>query len=53
MDKNTVYVKKENEIFGHLPPGKDGKLAKTVFCFLTANECGSCNILIKGKLRRW
>ena len=28
-----TFVKKENEIVGHLPLGKDGKFAKTVlFC---------------------
>ena len=33
VDKYTVCVKKENEIVGHLPLGKDGKFAKTVFYF--------------------
>ena len=41
--------KKGNEIVGHLPLGKDGKFAKVVFCFLRADEYGSCNVLIKGK----
>ena len=49
MDKYTVCVKKENEIVGQLPLGKDGKFAKTVFYFLRADEYGSCNVLIKGK----
>ena len=32
-DKDAVCIKKENEIVGHLPLGKDGKFAKTVlFC---------------------
>ena len=49
QDKYTVYVKKENEIAGHLPLGKDGKFAKTVLYFLKADEYGSCNMLIKRK----
>ena len=44
-----VCIKNENEIVGHLPIGKDGKFAKTVFYFLRADEYGSCNVLIKGK----
>ena len=50
MDKYAVCIKNENEIVGHLPLGKDGKFAKTVFYFLRADEYGSCNVLIKGKL---
>ena len=50
VDKYAVCVKKGNEIVGHLPLGKDGKFVKTVFYFLRADEFGSCNVLIKGKL---
>ena len=49
VDKYAVCVKKQYEIVGHLPLGKDGKFAKTVFYFLRADEYGSCNVLIKGK----
>ena len=49
VDKYAVCIKNENEIVGHLPLGKDGKFAKTVFYFLRADEYGSCNVLIKGK----
>ena len=49
VDKYAVCVKKENEIVGHLPLGKDGKFAKTVFYFLREDEYGSCNVLIKAK----
>ena len=49
VDKYAVCVKKENEIAGHLPLGKDGKFAKTMFYFLRADEYGSCNVLIKLK----
>ena len=41
VDKYAVCVKKENEIVGHLPPGKDAKFAKTVFYFLREDEYGS------------
>ena len=49
MDKFAVCVKKENEIVGHLPLGKDGKFAKAVFCFLRTDEYGSWNVFIKEK----
>ena len=49
VDKYVVCVKKENEIIGYIPLGKDGKFAKIVFYFLGADEYGSCNVLIKGK----
>ena len=34
VDKYAVCVKKQYEIVGHLPLGKDGKFAKTVFYFM-------------------
>ena len=40
LDKYAVCVKKENEIVGHLPLGKDRKFAKTVFYFLRADDYG-------------
>ena len=49
VDKYAVCVKKQNEIGGHLLLGKDGNFAKTMFYFLRAGECGSCNVLIKRK----
>ena len=49
LNKYAVCVKKENEVVGYLPFGKDGKFAKTVFYFLRADEYDSCNVLIKGK----
>ena len=48
-DKCTVYVKKENEIVGHLPLGKDGKFEKTVFNFLRADEYVSYILFDKGE----
>ena len=50
VDRYAVCVKKYNEIVGHLQLGKDRKFAKTVFYFLRADEYGSCDVLIKGKL---
>ena len=49
MDKYAVRVKKENKIVGHLPFGKSGKFAKTIFYFLTADELSSCKIVVTGK----
>ena len=49
MDKYAVCVKKENKIVGHLPLGKSGKFAKTVFYFLRAVELSSCKIVVTGK----
>ena len=41
--------KKENKIVGHLPLGKSGKFAKTIFYFLRADELSSCKIVVTGK----
>ena len=49
LNKYAVCVKKENEVLGYLPFGKDGKFAKTVFYFLRADEYDSRNVLITGK----
>ena len=49
IDKYAVCVKKNNEIVGHLPLGKNGKFAKTVFYFWSADEHGLCIVLVKGK----
>ena len=49
MDKYAVCVKKENKIVGHLPLGKSGKFAKTIFYFLRADELSSCKIVVTGK----
>ena len=48
-DKYTVCIKKENRIVGHLPLGKLGKFAKTIFYFLKADELSSCKIVVTGK----
>ena len=49
MDKYAVCVKKENKIVGHLPLGKSGKFAKTIFYFLRADELRSYKIVVTGK----
>ena len=42
VDKYAVFVKRDtcNLIVGHLPLGKSGKFAKTVFYFLRSDEYG-------------
>ena len=50
IDKYAVAVKRSDEsIVGHLPLGKSGKFAKTIFYFLKANEKHSCAINVLGK----
>lgn len=49
VDKYAVCVKKENKIVGHLPLGKSGKFAKTIFYFLRADELSSCKVTVTGK----
>ena len=48
-DKHAVCVKKENRIVRHLPLGKLGKFAKTIFYFLNADELSSCKIVVTAK----
>ena len=50
MDKCAVAVKRSDEsIVGHLPLGKSGKFAKTIFYFVKANQKHSCVIKVLGK----
>ena len=50
MDKFTVAVERnELGVVGHLPLGKSGKFAKTIFYFLKANQQNSCNVIARGK----
>ena len=49
IDKYAVCIKKENKIVGHLPLGKSGKFAKTIFYFLRADKLSSCKITVTGK----
>lgn len=50
IDKYAVAVKKNNgEVIGHLPLGKSGKFAKTVFYFLKTDKSHGCKIKVTGK----
>ena len=48
-DRYSVCVKKENNIVGHLPLGKSGKFAKTIFYFLRTDELSSCKVVVTQK----
>ena len=48
MDKYAVCVK-NTSIAGHLPLGKNGKLAKVIFYFLRADQGAECKCVIIGK----
>ena len=49
VDKYAVCVKKNNMIVGHLPLGKNGRFAKTIFYFLRADIYAKCKVIITGK----
>ena len=50
MDKQAVAVKRSDEnIVGHLPLEKSGKLTKTIFYLLKANKKHLCVIKVLGK----
>ena len=48
-DKYTAYVKKNEWIIGHLPLGKTGNFAKTIFYFLRVDKYSICEVEITGK----
>ena len=48
-DKYAVCVKKNKCIVGHLPLGKTGNFAKTIFYFLRADKYSICEDEITGK----
>ena len=48
-DKYAVCVKKNEYIVGHLPLGKTGNFAKTIFYFLRADKYSICEVEITGK----
>ena len=48
-DKYAVCVNKKECIVGHLPLGKTGNFAKTIFYFLRADEYSICEVEITGK----
>ena len=49
MDKYAVCVKKKTCIVGHLPLGKNGKFAKTIFYFVRAEQDAEYKVVITGK----
>ena len=49
VDKYAVAVKKNNVVMGHLPLGCSGKLAKTIFYFLGADEWSECKVIVTEK----
>ena len=48
-NKYAVCVKKSECIAGHLPLGKIGNFAKTIFYFLRADKYSICEVEITGK----
>ena len=46
IDTYAVCVKKNTSIVGHLPLGKNGKFAKTIFYFLRADQDVKCKVVI-------
>ena len=49
-DEYAVAVKgKDGDIIGHLPLGKSGKFAKTIFYFLKSDKSHHCKITVIGK----
>ena len=52
MDKYAVaaYQKGKKQVIGHLPLGKSGKFAKTIFYFLKANRDNKCQVEVIGKV---
>ena len=50
LEKYAVPVKgKDEDIIGHLPLGKSGKFAKTVFYFLKSDKNHHCKVNVTGK----
>ena len=52
MDKYAVAIfqERKNKVIGHLPLGKSGKLAKTIFYFLKADKENKCKVVVTGKV---
>ena len=50
VDKYAVAVlDKEKSVIGHLPKGKSGKYAKTIFYFLRNDSVNVCKVKVIGK----
>ena len=53
LDKYAVAVKgKDGDVMGHLPLGKSGKFANTVFYFRRSDENHHCKITVTGKVTK-
>ena len=52
MDKYAVAIFQEGKqkVIGHLPLGKSGKFAKTIFYFLKADKENKCKVVVLGKV---
>ena len=52
MDKYAVAIfqERKNKVIGHLPLGKSGKFAKTIFYFLKADKENKCKVVVTGKV---
>ena len=51
LDKYAVAAKgKDVDVIGHLPLGKSGKFAKTIFYFLKSDKNHQCKITVTGKV---
>ena len=52
MDKYAVAIFQEGKqkVIGHLPLGKSGKFAKTIFYFLKADKENRCKVVVLGKV---
>ena len=48
-DKFAVAIMKKECLVGHLPKGKTGRFAKTVFYFLRSCYSNSCFLKVTGK----
>ena len=49
QDKFAVAVKKKKKVVGHLPKGKTGRFAKTIFYFLKSCDDNCCYVKVTGK----
>ena len=49
QDKFAVAVKKKKKLVGHLPKGKTGRFAKTVFYFLKSCDDNCWYVKVTGK----
>lgn len=51
-DKFAVAITREEHgsPVGHLPKGRSGRFAKTIFYFLRANDLNTCTLVVTGKV---